>query len=173
MRADQGRRALPRDGRCWIGTALDTPDPQALASFYQRLLGWELGSSDPTWATIAPPSGGIYLGFHASAGYRRPTWPPVDGEQQQMMHLDLEVTDVEAAVEVALGAGATLAAFQPQDDVRVMLDPDGHPFCLYAGGNGDPGEQGDSEDAEWERADQDVVGHALGAPRPHRPMRAG
>jgi len=24
-----------------------------------------------------------------------------------------------------------VAAFQPQDDVRVMLDPAGHPFCLY------------------------------------------
>ena len=23
-----------------------------------------------------------------------------------------------------------LADFQPQDDVRVLLDPDGHPFCL-------------------------------------------
>ena len=25
-----------------------------------------------------------------------------------------------------------LAEFQPQDDVRVFYDPDGHPFCLYA-----------------------------------------
>jgi len=24
-----------------------------------------------------------------------------------------------------------LADFQPQDDVRVHVDPDGHPFCLY------------------------------------------
>ncbi|WP_169501813.1 VOC family protein [Kribbella catacumbae] len=30
-----------------------------------------------------------------------------------------------------MGAGAELAAYQPQDNVRVMLDPDGHPFCLY------------------------------------------
>ena len=35
-----------------------------------------------------------------------------------------------AAVEDALGKGATLAEHQPQDDVRVMLDPAGHPFCL-------------------------------------------
>jgi hypothetical protein len=26
-----------------------------------------------------------------------------------------------------------LAEFQPQDDVRVYLDPAGHPFCLYVG----------------------------------------
>ena len=28
-------------------------------------------------------------------------------------------------------AGATLADFQPQEDVRVYLDPAGHPFCLF------------------------------------------
>jgi hypothetical protein len=27
--------------------------------------------------------------------------------------------------------GAELACHQPQDDVRVLLDPVGHPFCLY------------------------------------------
>jgi hypothetical protein len=30
--------------------------------------------------------------------------------------------------------GATLAQVQPQDDVRVLLDPDGHPFCLFLSG---------------------------------------
>jgi len=31
----------------------------------------------------------------------------------------------------SVGLGATLAEFQPQEDVRVLLDPAGHPFCLY------------------------------------------
>jgi hypothetical protein len=31
----------------------------------------------------------------------------------------------------AVESGATVAEFQPQDGVRVCLDPDGHPFCLY------------------------------------------
>ncbi|MFE9031605.1 VOC family protein [Streptomyces iakyrus] len=30
----------------------------------------------------------------------------------------------------AVAEGARLAGFQPQDDVRVLLDPAGHPFCL-------------------------------------------
>jgi hypothetical protein len=30
--------------------------------------------------------------------------------------------------------GATVAEFQPQGHVRVCLDPDGHPFCLYVEG---------------------------------------
>jgi predicted enzyme related to lactoylglutathione lyase len=47
------------------------------------------------------------------------------------LHLDIEVDDLAAAVELAVAAGATVAEFQPQDDVRVCLDPAGHPFCLW------------------------------------------
>ena len=48
-----------------------------------------------------------------------------------MAHLEILVDDLDAAVAVAVAAGATVAEFQPQDGVRVCLDPDGHPFCLY------------------------------------------
>jgi hypothetical protein len=48
-----------------------------------------------------------------------------------MLHLDLEVDDLEAATDYALSVGAELAEVQPQEDVRVLLDPAGHPFCLY------------------------------------------
>ena len=50
------------------------------------------------------------------------------------MHLDFEVSDLPAAVADAVELGAVEAEYQPQDDVRVMLDPAGHPFCLYTGG---------------------------------------
>jgi hypothetical protein len=46
------------------------------------------------------------------------------------MHFDFQVGDLESAVDEALALGATLAAAQPQDNVRVLLDPAGHPFCL-------------------------------------------
>ncbi len=48
-----------------------------------------------------------------------------------MMHLEIGVDDLDAAVAHAVAAGATLAGYQPQSDVRVCLDPAGHPFCLY------------------------------------------
>ena len=51
-----------------------------------------------------------------------------------MVHLDVAAEDLDAAVAWALELGATLAEHQPQDDVRVLLDPDGHPFCLFRGG---------------------------------------
>jgi hypothetical protein len=61
-------------------------------------------------------------------------WPAEAGAQQMMMHLDFEVSDLQAAVGHALELGADEAAFQPQRNVRVMLDPAGHPFCLYTSG---------------------------------------
>jgi hypothetical protein len=72
--------------------------------------------------------------LQTSQEYVRPVWPPVEGQQQQMLHLDLEVDDLAAAVAHAVELGAAAAEYQPQQEVRVMLDPDGHPFCLYAGG---------------------------------------
>lgn len=118
-------------GRMWWGAVLECPDPPALAAFYVRLLGWQAGKLADDWSTVWPGTGVSYLGFQRSEGYVPPVWPPREGEQRMTMHLDVEVQDVEAAVAHAVAAGATVADFQPQQDVRVMLDPAGHPFCLY------------------------------------------
>lgn len=113
------------------GVVLDAPDARALGDFYARLLGWQVHRNDPDWVTLAPPAGVAYLAVQTSPEYVPPVWPPQPGAQQQMLHLDIEVVDLDAAVAEAVARGATLAAHQPQDDVRVLLDPAGHPFCLY------------------------------------------
>lgn len=120
----------------WIGVNLACTDPPVLATFYADLFGWEVNSSEPTYATvlIRDPSGNAThsnLAFEFDRLYRRPVWPSEPEAQQQMVHLDIGVTDLAAAVKDAVDLGAQLADFQPQDDVRVMLDPEGHPFCLY------------------------------------------
>ena len=112
-------------------TVLDCPDARQLAAFYHRLLGWPLNADEPDWVTLRPEGGGPGLSFQTEPDYVRPTWPATDGAQQMMMHLDIEVDDLDAACAVALEAGAVLAEFQPQPDVRVFLDPAGHPFCLW------------------------------------------
>ena len=48
-----------------------------------------------------------------------------------MMHLDIGVANLESGVLWAVEQGVRLADHQPQDDVRVMIDPDGHPYCLF------------------------------------------
>jgi len=116
----------------WWGAVLDAPDGPELARFYARLLGWQIFNDDPGGATVAPSAdAGYNLGFQTEPQYVRPVWPARPGQAQMSMHLDIEVDDLEQAVEFAVGAGAELAEFQPQENVRVMLDPAGHPFCLY------------------------------------------
>lgn len=115
-------------------TVLDSPDPPALARFYQRLLGWPIGSEDPTWVTLRPDGGGAGLSFQLEPDHVPPVWPAASDRPQMQAHLDIEVDDLEAAVAAAVEAGGRLADFQPQDDVRVLLDPAGHPFCLWVRG---------------------------------------
>jgi catechol 2,3-dioxygenase-like lactoylglutathione lyase family enzyme len=113
------------------GTTLDAPDARVLAHFYQQLLGWNIGKDEPGWVTLRPPGGGVGLSFQSEPEYVRPTWPARPGDQQMMMHLEIRVSDLEAAGARALAAGAALASYQPQRSVRVYLDPVGHPFCLW------------------------------------------
>lgn len=110
---------------------LDTPDPAALARFYARLLGWAIEVEESDDVILRPAEGAVGLSFQRESGYVRPTWPAEPGRQQMMAHLEIGVEDLPAALEHALSCGATLAAYQPQEDVRVCLDPDGHPFCLW------------------------------------------
>jgi catechol 2,3-dioxygenase-like lactoylglutathione lyase family enzyme len=112
-------------------TVLGAPDAQELAGFYRRMLGWTVGTDEPGWATLRAPDGRAGLSFQTETIYARPAWPAGPGDQQMMTHLDIEVDDLEAAGAHAVSAGAVLAEFQPQDDVRVYLDPAGHPFCLW------------------------------------------
>jgi catechol 2,3-dioxygenase-like lactoylglutathione lyase family enzyme len=112
---------------------LSAPDPRALGAFYGRLLGWTAVDDEPDWVRLAPPDGGTGLSFHVDPGYEAPVWPTAAGRQQMMVHLDVRADDLDAAVAWALELGATLAEHQPQDDVRVLLDPVGHPFCLFVG----------------------------------------
>ncbi|WP_181776138.1 VOC family protein [Amycolatopsis pittospori] len=112
-------------------TVLGSPEPRALADFYARLLGWPITYEEPGWVMLKPPGGGTGLSFQHEPDHVPPVWPPQTGAQQMMLHLDIGVDDLANAVTWALEGGATLASTQPEDDVRVLLDPDGHPFCLF------------------------------------------
>lgn len=114
----------------WWGTAIEAPDPGVLARFYSGLLGWTISHEEPGTTVLAASGGAVFVVFQQAAGYRAPVWPPADGQQRAMMHFDFQVADLDAAVAEAVDLGATVATYQPQDNVRVLLDPAGHPFCL-------------------------------------------
>ncbi len=122
------------------GPVLDSANPLALAEFYERLTGWEIAHREGPqpgnppedgWALLRSPDGAQKIEMQWEPNYVAPTWPPEPGAQLMMFHLDFGVDDLEAAVAWAIEAGARVATHQPQEDVRVMLDPDGHPFCLF------------------------------------------
>ena len=117
----------------WWGVVLDTDDVETLTRFYAALRGWRIHHLDETDGSLDVGEGVAYLSVQLNEDYVRPVWPGRPGEQQMMLHLDFEVTDLDAEVERAVGLGAELPAHQPQDNVRVLLDPAGHPFCLYVG----------------------------------------
>jgi catechol 2,3-dioxygenase-like lactoylglutathione lyase family enzyme len=124
---------------------LGSGDPRGLVGFYERLLGWTVVTNEGPrpgappedgWAMLRATDGGTglqALSFQYESDYVAPAWPPAPGEQGMMIHLDVAVEDLDAAVAWAVRAGAVVAEHQPQEHVRVMLDPAGHPFCLYSG----------------------------------------
>ena len=105
-------------------------DPAALARFYAALLGLEVTTEEPGWVVIGGGDS-IPLSFELDEHYQPPVWPSEPGRPPTQLHLDVQVNDLEGALSHALECGARLADFQPQDDVRVCLDPEGHPFCLF------------------------------------------
>ncbi|MFD6066073.1 VOC family protein [Amycolatopsis lurida] len=111
--------------------ALDCPDPVALAEFYRELLDWQAAevAEDGHWVTLRNPEGGARFSFQRVPDYRPPAWPSAENPQQA--HVDLDVTDMEAAHERALKIGAKLLDDSPET-FRVYADPVGHPFCLCA-----------------------------------------
>jgi predicted enzyme related to lactoylglutathione lyase len=109
-------------------TVLDTPDPKGLADFYAKLLGWDVVQADDDWVTIRGASK-AGLAFQLAPDHVPPTWPA--GPIPQQFHLDLDVSDLDAASSYAesLSARQLPDAGSPGNFV-VFLDPAGHPFCL-------------------------------------------
>lgn len=123
------------------GPTLDATDPIALAEFYERLLGWPIVDSEGPqpgnpagdgWAMLRNPDGSEKIEVQWEPHHRPPVWPPVEGEPTMMIHLDIGVADIDAGEAWAIAQGARLADHQPQEDVRVLIDPEGHPFCLFS-----------------------------------------
>jgi hypothetical protein len=107
--------------------SLDCADPLVLGEFWAAMLGGEIMFANATTAAVRTD----WVGLSALkvADYVAPTWP--EGDVPKQIHLDLAVTELEAAVAEAERLGARISPVQPEPDRwRVLLDPAGHPFCL-------------------------------------------
>lgn len=113
-------------------TALDCPDPDALAAFYSAITGWPVAWRNDRWVQLDSAEGPT-LAFQRADDFTPPTWP--GPERPQQLHLDFAVADLDAGEAAVLDLGARRAETQPNpDSFRVFLDPAGHPFCLVRSG---------------------------------------
>jgi catechol-2,3-dioxygenase len=107
---------------------LDCPDPNALATFYAQLIGWEVEDSDDEWVTLRGDDD-VRLSFQLAPDHQPPRWP--DPQRPQQFHLDFWVDDYAAAEPRALELGARVLDASPEHpSFRVYADPAGHPFCF-------------------------------------------
>lgn len=123
----------------WTTITLDCSDADALGAFYSQVFGWKVTARGGTdWVQLRNPAGGIGLNLQAEDAYEPPVWPERPGHQAKMMHFEVLVDDLEAAVHLVVRSGGSQAADQPADRdrarIRIMLDPAGHPLCLFVDG---------------------------------------
>ncbi|SDD29817.1 VOC family protein [Glycomyces harbinensis] len=111
----------------WHGLIIDCPDPAALATFYQELLGMIRVQDEGDWVVIGDAADRPGVAFQQIPDYRTPTWP--GGERPQHMHFDVKVDDLDEGEAAVLKLGARRLE-GGTETFRVFADPVGHPFCL-------------------------------------------
>ena len=80
--------------------ALDAPDIDLLATFYEQLAGWRrVPDEDDDWITI-DSGDGWRIGLQLATDHVPPHWP--DQDRPQQAHLDFRVPDIDAAAESLL-----------------------------------------------------------------------
>ncbi|MEA2826703.1 MAG: hypothetical protein QOG43_1142 [Actinomycetota bacterium] len=105
---------------------VDCLDPTALATFWGEVLGSEVVVRRPDWVYVHDPSSGVRIAFQQV---------PEPKQGKNRLHLDVEVADIAAAIPRCVALGATVVGEVQQDEAgrfQVMLDPEGHEFCLVS-----------------------------------------
>jgi predicted enzyme related to lactoylglutathione lyase len=107
---------------------INTRDHDRLVEFWRALLGVEIAGSNPPYFTWLEPQhpGGISVAIQAVTD-------PTPGRRR--LHLDMAVTDMDAAVKRVLDLGGSHVEDHAVEGFawKVMADPDGNEFCFAPG----------------------------------------
>lgn len=112
----------------WIGAiTIDCDDADAMRRFYAEALG---GVDIPSFAQSVRV-GGMPLNFRELEDWVRPTWP--GGDMQIHFEILVNVGELETQEARLMSLGAKKSPHQDPNDpgLIVMLDPAGHPFCIF------------------------------------------
>ena len=118
---------------------LDAPDLAVESAFWAGLLDGEVHADEDDWHYVGF-DGDWRIGIQLAPDFVPPVWPGEGPCQQQQIHLDFYVDDLDAGRERVLALGGRL--LQPAADPTapdrfdVYADPAGHPFCLCVSGGG-------------------------------------
>lgn len=82
----------------WWGPAVEAPGPGLRARFYAQLLDWPVVHGETGTTVLAALPGPSFLVSQQATDYWPPVWPPVEGQQRPMVHLDFQVGDLDTAV---------------------------------------------------------------------------
>ncbi|MFJ8746464.1 VOC family protein [Embleya sp. NPDC127516] len=102
---------------------VDAREPRQLVRFWAGLLGGEPVDRERGWSHVEPP-GAVRMSFQPV---------PEDKAGKNRLHLDLRVTDIDAAVTLAVSLGADARGATVTDEqgsFQVMSDPEGNEFCF-------------------------------------------
>ena len=109
---------------------------EQVVAFYVGLTGLEAVEREDRWVALRGTAADMSVNVQAEDWYTRPVWPERRDVPTKMMHFEVQVGDVAAAVESVVALGGQQAEPQPPDrdprTLRVMLDPADHPFCLWS-----------------------------------------
>ncbi len=103
---------------------VDCCDPATLATFWADVLGASPDTRDPAWVTVHDPGSAVVLAFQQVP-------EPKSGKNR--LHVDVQVPDLTAATAAWVALGAEAAGPVIRDEhgsFQVMIDPEGHVFCL-------------------------------------------
>ncbi len=114
-----------------LGLVLDSRDPQALAPFWAKALGY---------AVIADVDNYVLLMPTEEAGPKLLIQKvPEEKSVKNRVHFDIDTIDIEALATELEGAGARrMGPVQEEHGSHwiVMNDPEGNEFCVCDGGQG-------------------------------------
>lgn len=104
---------------------VDSSNPEALARFWQALIGGDVEVESPDWVVLDGDDEGFFIGFQRV---------PEGKSGKNRIHLDVEVDDLASATDEAEQLGARKLGAVVEDDeggsFQVMVDPGGNEFCF-------------------------------------------
>lgn len=106
----------------------DSPDPSAIATFWEQALGWRRAYEEPD-EVVLEPAGSAQDGVLPELLFGK----VAEGKAvKNRLHLDLRPDDQAAEVARLEGLGAERVSIGQGDEVTwvVLADPDGNEFCV-------------------------------------------